>query len=188
MNPLNRTRFMIAAALIAATLASPGCLWAPELAGIRRDLESQLTGASFHKEVELSLGPVALTFARVAAAFVPGAREARQYLRDVSRVQVAVYDHARFNEATSVLEIPQRLLTLLDDGWEMAVKVNDGTDHAWLLYRAEDETIKEVLIVVLNEDELVLVKARGRLERVVDRALREAGRERWSFHRTVVTG
>jgi hypothetical protein len=90
MHALNRTRALVTAVLAAATLATPGCLWAPELSSVRRDIERQLPDASFDKEFELSLGPVTLAFARLVTCLIPPAREARQYLRDVSRVQVAV--------------------------------------------------------------------------------------------------
>ena len=44
----------------------------------------------------------------------------------------------------------------------------------WLLCRADEETVREVFIVVLNADELVMVKARGRMENLVSAALRES--------------
>ena len=76
----------LAIVAVLAVLSSPGCLWSPELAGVRADLQRQLPGSSFDKNIELSLGPVLMTFARVATTLIPGAREARPYLRGVSRV------------------------------------------------------------------------------------------------------
>jgi len=160
-------------------LSAPGCFWAPELSGVRRDLQEQLPGASFDKNVELSFGPVGLAFARLVSTVIPGTREARSYLRDVSRVQIGVYD-ARV-ESTTQLHTPEKLQSLLDQGWEMAVRVRDDNEAVWLLYRMDDESIREVFIVVLNQDELVLVKAKGRLERLVAAALDEArGTRRFS--------
>src|SRR5512144_828377 len=74
-----------------ALLSSPGCFWSPELANVRHDLERQLPGSSFDKNVELSFGPVLLTLARTVTSVIPGAREARPYLSGVSRVQIGVY-------------------------------------------------------------------------------------------------
>jgi hypothetical protein len=165
---------MRALALVAglAALTSPGCFWSSELAGVRHDLERQLPGAAFDKNVELSFGPVLLTFARVASSIIPGAREARPYLRGVSRVQVGVYE-AHFDSIED-LHMPQQLESLLDDGWETAVRVRDDREAVWLLYHPDGDRVKEIFVVVLNDDELVLVKARGHLERLVAAAMEES--------------
>jgi Domain of unknown function (DUF4252) len=162
----------VAVACGLAALSSPGCFWSPELAGVRNDLEHQLPGASFDKNIELSFGPVLLTFARVVTSVIPGAREARPYLRGVSRVQVGVYEsHV---DSLSDLHMPKRLQSLVENGWETAVRVRDDDEAVWLLYRPDGESVKEIFVVVLNNDELVLVKARGHLEKLVAAALKEA--------------
>jgi hypothetical protein len=155
-----------------AALSSPGCFWSPELAGVRNDLERQLPGSSFDKNIELSLGPVLLTFARAATSVIPGAREARPYLAGVSRVQIGVYKAHIASIAD--LHMPKRLQSLIADGWETAVRVRDDRDAVWLLYRPDGEKVKEIFVVVLNNDELVLVKARGHLEKLLAAAMEEA--------------
>jgi hypothetical protein len=173
MNPLNqipRTRRMLVILSLVA-LTSAGCVGSAELSGIRRDLEKQMPGAEFEKNVELSLGPLVLSLARVVTNFIPGAREARPYLRDVSRVQVGVYD-ARV-ESLEDLRMPKRLQSLLEDGWETAVRVRDDDEAVWILYRPDGETVKEIFVVVLDDHELVLVKAKGRLEKLIATAMRE---------------
>ena len=159
-------------AVVLAALSSPGCFWAPELSGIRRDLESQLPGASFDRDVELSFGPVMLTLARVLTSVIPDADEARPWLRGVSRVQIGVYD-AHIG-STAELRMPKHLKSLLDNGWETAVRMRDDDEAVWLLYRPDGDKVREIFVVVLNDDELVLVKARGHLERIVAAALDEA--------------
>jgi Domain of unknown function (DUF4252) len=172
MNRLPLRMRGMAVALGLAVLASPGCFGGPEFSGIRHDLESQLPGASFQKNVELSFGPVMLTLARVVTAVIPGAREARPWLRGVSRVQVGVYES--HIDSIAELHMPKRLQSLIDDGWETAVRVRDDHEAVWLLYRPDGEKVREIFVVVLNNDELVLVKARGHLERLVAAALDES--------------
>jgi hypothetical protein len=115
---------------------------------------------------------VLLTLARTITAVIPGAREARPYLRGVSGVEIGVYD-AHVDSLTN-LHMPKRLQSLLDDGWEIAVRVRDNHEAAWLLYRPDGERVKEVFVVVLDDDELVLVKARGHLERLIEAAMENA--------------
>ena len=172
---MKRSNSILRAVTVAAGLAmlsSPGCFWSSELADVRRDLEHQLPGSSFDKNVELSLGPIVMTFARVVTAAIPGAREARPYLSGLSRVQIGVYD-SHF-ESVSELRMPERLQSLLSKGWETAVRVRDNHEAVWILYRPDDDEVKEIFVLVLDDDELVMVKARGNLERLVAAAMDEA--------------
>lgn len=169
-----RTRVIAALAVLAAiTSASAGCMWAPELAQVCRDIERQIPGSSFDKEFSVSLGPVSLAFARLMTGLVPEARQARGYLGDVSRIQVAVYE-ASHVQSIGEVRMPMRLARLAEEGWETAVKVREDDSVIWVMYRIEDESIREMYVIVLDDSELVMVKARGNLERLAARALREA--------------
>ena len=53
----------------------------------------------------------------------------------------------------------------------MAVRVNDGGDRVWLLYRLDGESVREMFVVTMSDDELVMVKIKGRLERVMAQAI-----------------
>ncbi|MDH3197406.1 MAG: DUF4252 domain-containing protein [Candidatus Krumholzibacteria bacterium] len=171
--PERARRGALVAILGLSLAAAPGCLWAPELSGIQREIERQLPGADFDKEFALSLGPVTLGLARLVTALVPGGDEARGYLRDVSRVQVAVYN-VHSVPSTGSLQMPGRMQRMLDDGWEIAVRAREDDSAVWVLYRIEGDAVRDLCVVALDDEELVLVKARGRLERVVGRALAEA--------------
>lgn len=165
---------IVAALLVSVAAMTSGCLWAPDLAHIKREIQRQIPGARFEKEIELSLGPVSLGFARLFTRMAPDAREASSYLRDVSKIQLAVYNADSMPPSFEV-SMPDRLKKMQSsDGWEMAVKIRDGDELVWVLYRIDDETIKELYVVVLNDKELVMVRAEGRLEKLVARALRDA--------------
>jgi len=158
-------------ALVLAALASPGCLHSGELSGVRRDLELQMPGSSFEKDVELSFGPVLIGVARLVTAVIPDADEVRPFLRGMSRVQIGIYKTEI--DSLPALRMPGQLQALLDDGWETVVRVRENDEAVWVLYRPDGDKIREVFIVVLNEHELVLVKAKGRLEKLVEAALNE---------------
>jgi hypothetical protein len=166
-----RARAVLAVVLV-AVLASPGCFWSGELAGVRREFEAQLPGSSFEKNIELSFGPIVLGLAKMVTAVIPGTREARPWLRGVNRVQIGVYD-ARIDSMPG-LRMPKRLQSLLDDGWETAVRVREEKEAVWVLYRPDGDRVREVFVVVLNEHELVMVKAKGRLDRLIAAAMDEA--------------
>jgi hypothetical protein len=161
--------------VIAAAGVSIACNWAPGLSEVRRDLERQLPGARFEKDMELSLGPVSLAFARLFTRMVPDAREASGYLRDVSRIELAVYEADRI-PGTENVSMPRRLRELeQNEDWEVAVKIRNRDERAWILYRLDGDQIKELYVVILDRDELVMVRAEGRLEGLLARALNETG-------------
>jgi uncharacterized protein DUF4252 len=179
MKPSTSILRAVGLASVLAALAAPGCFSSSELANVRYDLQHQLPGASFKKNVEFSCGPVLLTLARTVTTIIPGAREARPYLSGVSQVSIGVYDaHV---DSLGDVRMPKRLQSLIDDGWETAIRVRDNHEAAWLLYRPDEDRVKEIFIVVLDDDELVLVKARGNLEHLVAAAL-ESEHGRRSFH------
>jgi len=147
-------------------------MWTPELSRVKNDIEAQLPDAKFDKEFSLSLGPIALSFARLVTKLVPDANQASDYLRDVSRVQVAVYSTESLPPVHKI-RMPDRLQRMSDDDWETAVKVREEDSVVWVMYKIDKDTIRDLYVVVLNDEELVIVKARGQLDRLLARALSE---------------
>ena len=168
--PIRTMTAVIAIAL--ALTATTGCLWTPELTRVKNDIERQIPDARFEKEFSISLGPIAMRFARLVSRFVPDARDARGYFEDVSRVQVAVY-HMSSMPSVRHVRIPDQLKNMTNEGWEVAVKVREDDRMVWVMYRVDKDTIRDLYVVVLDSEELVLVKASGNLERLVARALSE---------------
>jgi hypothetical protein len=72
------------------------------------------------------------------------------------------------------IEMPAKLRELQAQGWVTAVKVRDEGDVVWVLYRLDDDSVRELYVVALDEHELVLVRAKGNLEKLVARALQES--------------
>ncbi|MBI4720192.1 MAG: DUF4252 domain-containing protein [Chitinivibrionia bacterium] len=163
---------VVAVFVLAAIAGMPGCLGAPDLAAVRNDIFRQIPGASCDKEIELTLGPVALALARVITAVVPDARDAGRYLSDLTRVEVGVYNVSEVSAGN--VSMPERLKNLQEDGdWELAVRARDDRQFVWVFYRADESRVKEIYIVALDAEELVMVRAKGRLERLVGYALSE---------------
>jgi hypothetical protein len=167
-----KTRALFMAATLSLLTLGNGCMWAPELTEVKRDIAGQLPDVSFRKNLTLSLGPLTMALARTVSGFIPDAGEARTYLRDVSKVQVAVYE-TRGDVRAASLQTPARLQQLLDDGWEMAVRVREDNEMVWLLYRVDGDSVREMFVVVLGDEELVLVRVKGHLERIMAQALED---------------
>jgi hypothetical protein len=159
--------------IAALSLMASGCLWAPDLDAIRKDIEKQIPGAAFDREIALSLGPVSLAVARFALFFTPEAREAAGYVGEIRSVGVAVYT-ARHLPADFDLRLPGALESMVaGGGWEIVVKTRERDQAVWVLCKEDGGSVGGVYIVALDEEELVLVRAEGKFEDVVKRAMRE---------------
>ncbi|MFH1756117.1 MAG: DUF4252 domain-containing protein [Candidatus Latescibacterota bacterium] len=168
-----RKRYVqIAAILVMAMLLCSGCLWAPGLERLKNEITAQLPGARFDKEVALTLGPMSLMLARAAVRFVPEAQEARDYLSEVRRVELAVYQ-TEYLPPLDDLQFPKHLSNLLNDDWEIAARVRDHNEVVWVLYHDNGQKIDCMCAVILDEENLVLVKVQGNLGKLVLKGLRE---------------
>jgi hypothetical protein len=159
----------LAVAMVA--FLTSGCLWAPELDRLRKDIESQLPGSHFKKQITLSLGPVTLALIRGIVGIAPHTEEVRPLLREVRSVKLALYE-AEGRRPYGALAMPPTLRKGLREGWQLAAKLMDEDAISWVMYRAEGDIVTHLFIVVVNEDRLVLVRLEGRLDRLVQRVVR----------------
>ena len=70
-------------ALGLASLSLSGCFHAAELGQLRREIDREMPQVEFEREIEMSLGPMSLGFARLVTFFVPPAWQVRGMLRIV---------------------------------------------------------------------------------------------------------
>jgi len=157
-----------------AALPQSGCLRATQLERIGAEIAWQHPEARFKREFSISLGSVSMSLARLAVGVAgEDAREAKDYLDGVSRVEFAVYEVRGMEDAndTDTPEIIEDLIA--NDGWEMIVKSKDRADLVWILYREDDGKVKDLLLTVLEDDEMVLINLSGHLDRVFAEALED---------------
>ena len=167
---------------VATLLGVSGCLWAPELAQIQREIENQLPGSAFEKEVRLSLGPLSLGLARFVTRFipegyVPEAGEAHAYLQEVRRVQLATYRTISVPPLHG-LRMPLHLKQLMrEQNWQLAVKTQKEKELVWVLTRQEAGIIRDIYVVLLDTEQLVLVRVEGRMEQLLAKAMQNRADE-----------
>ena len=160
---MRRRYIQISVFLTLSVLLCSGCLWAPGLERVKDEITAQLPGAQFNKEVALTLGPMSLFLARIATQFVPEAREARKYLSEIRRIELAVYE-TECLPSLDDLQFPKRLDKLLHEDWEIAATVREKNEVVWVLFHENGRKIDCLCAVVLNQENLVLVKIREVLD------------------------
>jgi hypothetical protein len=170
-------------------VAAMGFVTAPDLDRLRKDFEEQIPGVEFEKEVTLSLGPIALFAVKSVLKAAGVENEVSDYLGGLRRVRLAVYESRNLPPKFDV-RFPKSLRQRLERGdWHLVVKVREAGDAAWVFCRQKGDSVDGIYVVALDENELVLVRADGRLERALMKAIHDnarTGDRSYASIRTVV--
>jgi len=162
--------------LLALLPCLTGCLWTPELSQIQGEIERQLPGAQFERDMGISLGPLSLGLARFATGFIPvavapEAKEAHDYLQEVRRVQLALYNTLALPPLEEV-RLPQHLRSrIVNEGWHLAVKKQTEAELVWVLTREESGLIRDIYVILLDREHLALVRVEGRMDQLLAKAM-----------------
>lgn len=140
---------------------------------MRRGIERDLPEAEFDRVMVLSLGPGTLHTLSWFMGWTPDAdvQMASGYLLDVSRIQVGVYEVRRMGDLGD--RDLASLSRLKNDGWDLAVKVRDEDEQVWLYSRERHGQIRDMLVLTLDQENMVVVRLQGRLSRLFQRAMED---------------
>lgn len=157
--------------IVVLVLPLTGCFFSREIANTRRDIESAYPDLRLEKQIVLNLGPLSLRTLGWMTRLVPEdeAEMASRYLRDVSRVKVGVY---RAEQPGDFRTLDVRNFGFEKD-WEVAVKSRQAGERVWVMYREGAKTVEDLYVVVLSEEELVIARVHGRLERLLARVMED---------------
>ena len=168
------SRFTIALAAV-VVLSLSGCFYSREIAHLRGDIERLFPEARFDRQVVVALGPGTLRPLGWLADHVPEdhARMASDYMRNIERVKVGVYETEYLPPMETVSQ--PRLRRFEHGDWEMAAKVRDDDEVVWVFYRERYENVRDLYVIVLNDDELVLVRVQRHLNQLLEAVLEDHG-------------
>lgn len=145
-----------------ALTTQPGCMpWrGPD--DIARVIERG-TGERYDRETGLTLGRLSLAVARWASD------DEDAMLQGLRKLEVGVYRPTRDSGA------PATLSARSFPGWTPIAEVRtEPSERLLILADSPDPTIRGLLIVVVEEDELTVVRLRGRLDAILEQAVRQA--------------
>lgn len=167
---MNRLLHVLLVLLVVAPLT--GCFYSREMVHTRREIE-RASGADFDHGMMVSLGPLSLRTLSWLSGLVPEdeARMASSYLREISRVKVGVY-HTEEGFSLEGVDLP-RLRRFERGNWEVAVRFRDEESMGWVMYREHRDAVRDLYVVVLTDQELVLARVNGRLNRLLARVMED---------------
>ena len=165
--------------VIAALLS--GCLLsAPSLDPVRHDMEARLPGVTLDPGIQMRLGRLSLGMAKGIVRMAMDEEDEEEVfamLRHVKGMEVAIYE-----TDTLTADGPQRWANYLSDlgarrGWVPVAKVHEGDSSSVVFFKHKRDQIRGVYVFTLNEENMVMARFKGRLDRVVAEALALHGDE-----------
>ena len=164
---------LLVALLVPAALIAGGCKDLPSAAAIRSEIEREIPGARFERDSHIRLGRVALAFVKPIARWsLDEDDEARAILSGVRKVDISSYRVSGLPDSVDRKTLRGLEGRMVAHGWSQIVHASDGDDNTWLFSRASDSgSIRGILVVELDDDELTIVGVEGRLDEVLARAL-----------------
>ncbi len=157
-------------------LMGSGCAYSSEIKKTRREIEREYD-IDTEAGIVVSMGPGLFHTAGFLAKFVDDedAQMASRLAYGIRRIKAGVYPIDYASDITD-MDIPEMEVFKRRD-WKVALKVEDYDEVGWILYRERRRRVRDMFVVVLTEEELVLARLQGNLTEMLDLALDEVERE-----------
>jgi hypothetical protein len=174
-------RPLVCFALLVLLLLPTGCTRLDRDTRALRDGLTKATGGAWEEQVEISAGFFTVGLAKAIVACTDAPPEARTALSALRGAEVGVYRQAETAEAPA----PSAFLSSADramaeQGWERIVGVVNRHDRVAVYVPAKLRSPKDMrfCVAVMQERQLVLVKATGNPEPLVRLASKQLAQER----------
>ena len=170
----NRLKLVISLFLIAVMLT--GCFSVnTNFKRIRNHLFENMD-LQYDRDIEFAVGPAGLLLAGMVIRFSDADEMADDIVRQISRVQVGIYNNKPGNEFDGTFSSLSDLVDIMsDDDWECIVRSKNSHELTSVFIKYEDDFLNQIFVVTLNEKELVLAEVNGDLAEMVQIAIREKG-------------
>jgi hypothetical protein len=156
--------------LLIPVLSSVACIRFHGPRDLRREL-SESAGVRLEREMGFTVTRSGVWLARLGMKFVDD-EDIPVSLKGVKRVQVGVYTVdglARGHEERSPLWSEELL-----EGWQPWMRVQEDDEEVVVLVDEHGGSIRGLVVVVAEEDEWVLIRMTGKLDRVIESAIEMA--------------
>ncbi len=146
----------------------------------RNAILDEIGDAEIDTKVQLQIGPGLLSIGKLVASLSNVDEEARVYLREVQQVQLGVYKLQLSH--TARLRIPAQIATKLERrGYQPMIKIKQPDENVWIMTKMRGEQLHSLYVIALDQQELVLVEVKGRLNKIIEKAIQEHGFNNGNF-------
>ena len=133
-------------------------------------------GEQFDKEFEFSFGTVTIGMAEIVLNFAETDEPIEDILSEINSIQVGVYNNkSNSKSGTNTDEINFLISKMEKSGWDCIVRAYEKNDVSAVFVKMNEEELKQLYVISMNNDEIVLVEVLGNLHKVIEIAIREKG-------------
>lgn len=158
--------------LVATLLPLTGCVESNLAAQARSEIESDLPGARFEMETALTFGRVPMSAARRIVAWSGEDGEDLDMLRRIRRMSMATYAVRTPPDGGPPPSLGGLERRLERKGWTAMLKSREPGEATWIFLREEGARgIRDLLVIELSDDEMVIVRVGGKLDRLIADAI-----------------
>ena len=161
-----------------------GCvLNTPHLDQLAHSLDQEMPEAELDQQFGIKLGRISMGLTKGIARIAMDEEDAEglSVLRGLRRVEVASYETSG---PQSDVHFPEHMEeSFRRRGWETLARFKDDANLGWILYRIKKESLRNLLVVNLDEDELNMIRISGRLDQTIKAAIQLARGEMDDFER-----
>lgn len=148
-----------------------------EMTRLRNHIDREVPQADVGEGFALSFGRLTMGTARTALALSDDNDEstamARAMLRNVRKVQVGKYEvHGHLDLGT--VSTPSIFDAYERKGWIPVATVREPDEAVWIMAKEKHDDLRDLLVVVLSTDELIVAKMSGNLTEAVTAAMAES--------------
>ena len=161
------------AIVLISLLFAAGC-WFRGPGDVRKEV-AQRTDLELDKQFSFQAGRPTLWLARQGLKIAGEADNIP--LQGVRRVEVGIYEVRGPKHHTASYDRANSLCGARFGDWELLVRVCEPDGHVLMFTKIVKESIRGVLVVVQDEEEVVIVRAKGKLEKLLHRVMEMAEAE-----------
>jgi hypothetical protein len=174
---MKKNRYIVYVLLLVMGLGLTGCIGVNRgFRELRNDVLENIDG-NYKKEIEFSVGPAAIWLAGLFVQFADTEEPVEEYLHNVSRVQVSVFEnHSKGSNGLTFTKLREICNEMEMRKWNCIVRTVDGDESTAVFVRSADpDELNQMFVIALSDEELVLVEIMGDLDRLIEVAIREHG-------------
>jgi hypothetical protein len=179
---MNTKILALSVVILVSACFIPGCILVnSDFLQIKNLILDEIGQVDVKTEFQLQVGSGLISLGGIAVSFTDAKDEVCQYLRDIKNVQVGVYRLEDMSRRRPIV-IPDKIGNkLARKGYEPMVRVKERDSAVWVMTKMRGKRIESLYVIALDRSELVLVEVQGRLERLIEKAIREHGFRKGEF-------
>ena len=150
-----------------------GCLTSRTANRVTADLEQELPALRLDEEMSLTLGRMSLALARAVLHLGDADLDDDEmaFIEGVRRVEIGIFQVVESADSGGPPRLYRLGKNLARKGWSNIVRTSEEDEYTWVFSKTDAKgDLRGLVVVVLEDDELLVVRLDGELQEALARA------------------